>query len=330
MNRLGAALAGEVADPPIRSLFVYCANPVASAPNASLTVRGLQREDLFTVVHDLFLTDTARFADIVLPATSQLEHADLHKPYGHRHLQYNAPAIAPRGEARSNWEVTRLLAAALGFDEPWLRQSVEEVIAEVLDATLATNPLLEGITLERLQAEGTVALHFTPATTVPFADGHFATPSGKLELRSEAMAAEGLDPLPEYTPPAEFSARSDDDDRLVLISAAAHHLVSSSLGSQSGLLAKEGAPRVEIHPQDAAARAIRDGDEVLLANERGACRLRAVVTGDVRPGVVVAPKGRWPSLSPDARNVNWTTSDALADLAGQSTFHSNLVSVRKA
>jgi anaerobic selenocysteine-containing dehydrogenase len=158
MNRLGAALTGEVADPPIQSLYVFCANPVTSAPNAARTMRGLRRDDLFTVVHDLFLTDTARYADIVLPATSQLEHVDLHKPYGHRNLQYNTPAIAPLGEAKSNWDVMRLLAAAMGYQESWLHQQAEEVIAEVLDATRAHNPLLDGITLERLQAEGTVPL----------------------------------------------------------------------------------------------------------------------------------------------------------------------------
>ena len=158
MNRLGAALTGEVTDPPIMSLYVFCANPVVSTPNTGRIIEGMQRDDLFTVVHDLFLTDTARYADIVLPATSQLEQTDLHKAYGHRNLQYNEAAIAPLGEAKSNWDVMRLLAAAMGYDEPWLRQRAEEAIAEVLDATRATNPLLEGITLERLQAEGTVPL----------------------------------------------------------------------------------------------------------------------------------------------------------------------------
>jgi anaerobic selenocysteine-containing dehydrogenase len=167
MNRIGAALTGEVADPPIASLYVYCANPVASAPNAGLTIAGLQRDDLFTVVHELFMTDTAEYADIVLPATSQLEQVDLHKPYGQRSLHYNTPAIAPLGEAKSNWEVMRLLAAGLGYTEPWLRQTGEEVIAEVLDATRAKNPLLEGITLERLQAEGSVTLCFGPGQEVP-------------------------------------------------------------------------------------------------------------------------------------------------------------------
>ena len=344
MNRIGAALTGEVQDPPIMSLFVFCANPVASAPNAGLTVKGLLREDLFTVVHELFMTDTAQYADIVLPATSQLEHVDLHKAYGHRYLQYNQPAIPPLGEARSNWDVMRMLAQALGYQEPWLHESAEEAIRGVLDATRAHNPYLEGITLERLQAEGTVALHFPPGAEVPFADGRFPTPSGKVELRCEAMAAHGLDPLPDYTPPAEFrapkaerrepgdgarsSSPASDLPSLVLLSGASHHFVSSSMANLPSLLAKEGPPFVEINPADAAARGIADGDTVIVENARGWCQLRAVVTGDVPPGVAVAPKGSWARLSPGGRNVNWTTSDALADLAGQSTFHSNLVQIR--
>ena len=164
--------------------------------------------------------------------------------------------FAPLGEAKSNWDVMRLLAAALGYDEPWLRQSAEEAIAEVLDATRATNPLLEGITLERLQAEGTVPLTIPPERDVPFADGHFPTPSGKVELRCDALAAEGLDPLPEYVVPAEFADRAEDDTRLTLIAGAAHHFVSSSLANVPSLIAKEGAiPWIEIHPDDAAAGA---------------------------------------------------------------------------
>ena len=140
MNRLGAALTGEVTDPPIKSLFVFCANPVASIPNASRIVEGLLRDDLFTVVHEQFMTDTADYADIVLPATTQLEQVDLHKAYGHRYLQYNHPAIAPLGEAKSNWDVMRLLARAMGYDEPWLHESAEEAIRGVLDATRANEP----------------------------------------------------------------------------------------------------------------------------------------------------------------------------------------------
>jgi anaerobic selenocysteine-containing dehydrogenase len=167
---------------------------------------------------------------------------------------------------------------------------------------------------------------------VPFADGHYPTPSGKVELYSEAMIAQGVDPLPNYAAPAELAANPDHQRNgwLTLLSGAAHHFVTTSMANQPALLGKEGSPHVEINPADAAARGIRDGDEVVVANERGWCTLRAVVTDDVRPGVAVAPKGYWAKLSPDGRNINWTTSDALADVAGQSTFHSNLVQLRLA
>lgn len=344
MNRLGAALTGEVDDPPIQGLYVFNANPVASTPNAGLIVHGLQRDDLFTVVHELFLTDTARYADIVLPATSQLEHADLHKAYGQTTLQYNAPAIAPRSESKSNWDVMRLLAAELGYQEPWLQQDADAVIAEVLDATRTggrdqVRAVLEGITLERLQQAGSLPLNL-PTGFVPFATETpgicaFPTPSGKLELRCDALAAERIDPLPAYEPPAEFAreqpnlnATAPVNQGLILLSGASHHFVSSSFANAPGLLAKEGPPRVEINPHDAAARGIGDGTEVVVGNARGACRLRAVVTTNVPPGVVVAPKGHWPQFAPDGHNINWTTSDELGDLAGQSTFHSNLVYIR--
>jgi anaerobic selenocysteine-containing dehydrogenase len=327
MNRLGAALLGEVTDPPIQALYVFAANPVASAPNAGRTVEGLRREDLFTVVHELFLTDTADYADIILPATSQLEQTDLHKAYGHTLLTYNRPAIAPLGECKSNWEVMGLLAEALGFREPWLHQSADEVIDEVLTATAAHNPALRGITPERLRAEGTVALA-VPET--PFADGRFPTPSGKVELYSQAMAQMGLEPLPGHFRGPDDGGRGDGTaESLFLVSGASHHFVSSSLASQAGLLERAGPPSVEIHPADAAARGIRDGDTVVVENGRGWFRVRAVVTDGVRPGVVVSPKGRWAKLD-GGRNVNWTTSDVLADMAGQSTFHGNRVWVRKA
>jgi anaerobic selenocysteine-containing dehydrogenase len=334
MNRLGAALTGEVADPPIMSLYVFAANPVGASPNSSLIMQGMLRDDLFTVVHEQFLTDTARLADIVLPATTQLEQVDLHKPYGQRHLQYNHAAIAPLAEAKSNWDVSRLLASAMGYDEPWLHDEPEAVLREILDASRSKNPTLAGVTLERLQAEGTVAYAFPEIDFVPFADGKFPTPSGKVELLCEAVAALGLDPVPDYQPPAEFVAGLAPDEAgqppLVLISSASHHFVTTSMANQPGLVAKEGTPFIEIHPDDAAARQVVHGEDVVVSNERGWCTLRAVVTDDVPPGVTVSPKGRWASLSADRRNVNWLTPDAIADLAGQSTYHSNLVHVRPA
>ena len=355
MNRLGAALTGEAADPPIQSLFVFGSNPAAIAPNAALVHEGLRREDLFTVVHELFMTDTAEMADIVLPATSNLEAPDLHKGYGHTLLRYNHPAIAPLGESKSNWDVMRLLAAEMGFAEPWLHQDADAVIAEVLAATAARNPRLAGITLERLKREGQIALELDDGA--PFADGRFPTPSGKIELYSQRLASDGHDPLPGYSGKfddgrmdrrmdrrrlagssdiSSGSRRDDGDpndsrfdpgDALSLITPAAHHFVTSSLANGPSQLRGEGAPFVEIHPADAAARGIDHGMMVCVENGRGGVMLRAVVTDGVRPGVVASPKGRWSKLF-GGRNVNWTTSDALGDFAGQSTFHSNRVWLR--
>jgi anaerobic selenocysteine-containing dehydrogenase len=330
MNRLGAILTGE-ADPPVYSLFVYNANPVASTPNAGKIVEGLLRDDLFTVVHELFETDTARFADILLPATSQLEHVDLHKPYGHLSLQYNMPAIAPLGEARSNWDVMRCLASATGFNEPWLQQDANDVIREIIEATAQQHPRLAGITLERLQAEGSIPFAISAGEEVPFADGVFPTPSGKVEFNSATAAAKGYDPVPGWEPEVESrtgqEASLSSDARLPLLCPAAHHFVSSTFGNQERMIAKEGAPTLRIHPSDAAARNIRSGQLVRVGNERGWCRLVAEVTDAVRPGVLATTTVWWPEFSPDQRNVNWTTSDRLADLGGGSTFYTNLVTV---
>ncbi|MCB8948283.1 MAG: molybdopterin oxidoreductase family protein [Ardenticatenaceae bacterium] len=334
MNRLGAALLGEVAEPPIKSLYVFGSNPAAIAPNAGRVVEGMQREDLFTVVHELFMTDTAELADIVLPATSQLEHVDLHKSYGHTYLTYNQPAIPPLGESKSNWEVMRLLAAELGFTEPWLRQSADEVIEELLTATAVSRPEFAGITLARLKEAGTIPLNIDP--DVPFADGRFPTPSGKVELYSQTMADMGLAPLPDWgnsvdsggQDGAVLNGRFPSEEALTLLSAAAHHFVTSTFANQEALVGHEGEPFVEIHPEDAAQRGIADGEMVCLENGRGWCEFRAKVTHGVRRGVVASPKGRWSKWS-NGRNVNWLTSDALGDMAGQSTFHSSRVWLRR-
>ena len=330
MNRLGSILTGE-ANPPIASLFVYNANPVASSPNAGKIVEGLMRADLFTVVHELFETDTARYADILLPATSQLEHVDLHKPYGHLSLQYNMPAIAPLGEAKSNWDVMRALAASMGFDDAWLKEDANEVIRSVLEATAQSNPLLAGITLERLQVEGSIPLTIPAEQQVPFANGIFHTPSGKVEFYSEQAAAKGYDPVPCWEPEVESgveeSAQHLADSRLPLLCPAAHHFVSSTFGNQERMIAREGAPTLRIHPRDAESRGIHHGQLVRVSNERGECYLVADVTGDVRPGVLATTTVWWPKFSPDKRNVNWTTSDRLADFNGGSTFYTNMVAV---
>lgn len=330
MNRLGAALTGEVADPPIMSLYVYGANPAAVSPNAGLIAQGLAREDLFTVVHERFLTDTAELADLVLPATSQLEHTDLHRGYGHTVLAYNRAAVPPLGESKSNWEVMGLLARAMGFGEPWLHQAPDEVIAEVLEATARDAPALREIDLARLQREGAVPLAIEPE--VPFEDLRFPTPSGKVELFSERLAQQGLDPLPGWSDNPDMDAVPPGcaaEDALELITPAAHHFVTSTFANQTDLLRREGEPLIELHPADAEARGIAAGTPVLVHNTRGWCVLRAVLTDAVRPGVAASPKGFW-SKRNGGRNVNWTTPDALADMAGQSTFHTNRVWVSPA
>jgi anaerobic selenocysteine-containing dehydrogenase len=330
MNRLGAVLTGE-ADPPVHSLYVFNANPAASSPNSGKIVQGLLRDDLFTVVHELFLTDTARYADIVLPATSQLEQVDLHKPYGHLSLQYNTPAIAPLGEARSNWDVMRGLAEALGFTEPWLREDADAVIRGILEASAPSNSTMTGITLERLQCEGSIPLAIPAERATPFADGVFGTPSGKLEIYSEQAAARGYDPVPNWVPEVEARTGLDGSvavsDPMPLLCPAAHHFVSSSFANVETLRTKEGKPTLRIHPIDAEARAIRSGQWVRVSNERGWCRLVAEVTNDVRPGVLATVSVWWPTFSPDGRNINSTTSDRLADFGGGSTFYTNLVCV---
>ena len=330
MNRLGAILTGE-ADPPVYSLYVYNANPAASSPNAGKIAHGLQRDDLFSVVHELFLTETARYADIILPATSQLEHVDLHKPYGHLTLQYNTPAIAPLGEAWSNWDVMRALAAKMGFQDPWLQEDADAIIREVLEATAGHSPYLDGITLERLKIEGAIALNIPEDEKIPFADGVFSTPSGKVEFYSAQAIEKGYDPVPDWQMEEETPLRKKTGvttkELLPLLCPAAHHFVSSTFANQERLIAKEGAPTLRIHPVDAEERGIRSGQMVRVSNERGWCRLVAEVTEDVRAGVLATTTVWWPRFSPDQRNVNWTTSDRLADFGGNSTFYTNMVAV---
>ena len=328
MNRLGAILTGE-ADPPVYSLYVYNGNPAASSPNAGKIAEGLRREDLFTVVHELFLTETALYADIVLPATSQLDHADLHKPYGHLTLQYNTPAIAPLGEARSNWDVMRALAEKMGFQDAWLQDDAGTIMRDVFTATAAQNAYLDGITLERLKIEGAIPLNIPENEKIPFANGVFFTPSGKVEFYSAQAIEKGYAPVPDWEPEKETRKKAGVEAKefLPLLSPAAHHFISSTLGNQERLIAKEGAPTLRIHPQDAEARGIRSGQLVHVSNERGWCRLNAEVTEDVRVGVLATTTVWWPQFSPDQRNVNWTTSDRLADFGGNGTFYTNMVAL---
>lgn len=325
MTRLGEALT-VTDDPPVKAIFVYNSNPAAVAPDLEAVHRGLMRDDLFVVVHEQFMTDTADYADILLPATTQLEHCDIQKAYGHLYLSWNEAAIAPLGEAVPNTELFRRLAAHVGFDDPCFRDSDEEMARQLLEQD---RPALEGISLEKLRAQGWLRLNL-PETFAPFAEGNFPTPSGKCELFSAAMAADGLDPLPTFTPPRE-SAESDPELAarypLALLSPPAHHFLNTTFVNV--LKRFEGEPTLEINPLDAAARSLVTGDRLRVWNDRGAFEVAAVVTERVKPGVVVAPSIWWRKLAGDGRNVNMTTAQALTDMGGGATFYDNLVEVAK-
>jgi anaerobic selenocysteine-containing dehydrogenase len=326
-SALGDAL--TAASPPVKAIYVYNNNPVAVCPDSNKVIAGFSRPDLFTVVHDVFLTDTADYADIVLPATTQLEHYDIHKSYGHLYVLANNPAIAPVGEAKPNIEVFRLLAKRMGFTEPCFEDSDEEVCRQAVRSNAAR---MRGIEWDTLKERGWQRLA-VPEVFAPFAEGGFPTPSGKCELYSETAAKLGLDPLPAYTPPRENVLSSPGLARrypLAFISPPCRHFLNSSFANLPFARAPEGEPRLDIHPDDARARGIADGVHVRVFNDRGSYTLKAAVSDRARPGVVVAPSVWWKKLSPDGRNANELTSQALADMGGAATFYDCLVEVERA
>lgn len=327
MSQLGDLLT-KVSDPPVRALYVYNSNPAAIAPDQRKVIEGLCREDLFTVVHEQFMTDTTDYADIVLPATTQLEHFDLHKAYGHLYLVINERAIEPLHEAKPNSEVFRLLALRMGFREECFKDSDEEIART---AIASNHPALSGITLDGLREQGWMRLNL-PETFAPFAEGNFPTLSGKCELSSKALAAQGLPAVPDFIPPSESVQSAPQVAKrypLALISPAAHAFLNSSFANLSKQLRQELRPFVEIHPSDAALRGIEDGDRVRAFNERGSCELSAVVTTRARQGVVVSPSVWWNKLSPGQVNINQLTSQNLTDLGGGATFYDALVEIER-
>ncbi len=332
MVQLAEALHGELPGPPVRALYVYNSNPAAVAPDQRRVLSGLKRDDLFTVVHEQFLTDTTDYADIVLPATTQFEHFDLHATYGHYYLQVNQPAIAPLGEAQPNSEVFRRLAKRMGF-EPQLFESSDEVLArEALWEFSEQVPVaLQGITVDRLKQDGPLRLNL-PQKYAPFAGGKFPTPSGKCEFFSQQLADLGHDPLPTYLPPAESPETSPELARrfpLQLLSPPSPHFLNSSFVNVDSLRLSAVEPSLEIHPDDAAERSIQTGDRVRIINDRGEFEAVAQVGPTVRPGVVVAPSVWWHKLTNGRGNANLTTSTRLADFAGGATFFDNLVEVTR-
>jgi len=319
MVELGKALT-ELNDPPVKAMVVYNSNPACIAPNQNLVLKGMRREDLFTVVMEQFQNDTADHADILLPATTFLEHTDLYIAYGHYYVQLARPVLPAPGEAKSNVEVFRLLAERMGFDDPCLRDSEDDMIRTLLDSD---HPFIKGITLEQLDREHFVRLKFAANSEpfLPFANGGFGTPSGKCEFHADTL---------DYEPPVESRLGAKDlrtKYPLEMISAKSHDSMNSTFGNHH--TAERQTSTLFLHSNDARTRGIRTGDRVQMFNDRGSCILTADVNGTVRQGVVWAPSVRWNKLAPDGRGANALTSDRLTDMGGGPTFFSCLVEVAK-
>ena len=348
--RLGRVLTNEEPlDPPIKSLFVYNSNPAIVVPQQEKVIQGLKREDLFTVVSEQFLTDTARYADIVIPATTQLEQFDMMFSWGHLYLSLNQQAIAPVGESVSNTELFRRLARTMGFDDRQWQRSDEEMAMDALDWT---SPALQGITMDLLKEKGWARLNVgTPETYAPHANGNFLTPSGKCELKasmaaggnfvlplfrqgsSEFQAGEPVDPLPTYIPPIESSAtnaRLAAKYPLNVISPKSHAFLNSCYGNLPAQLHHAGQQFIMLNPTDAISRNIGEGSAGRVFNDRGAFEAIAKVSGNVMPGVVVAPLGYWRSLSRVTATVNALNPGAYADLGRAPTFSDTLVEIAAA
>ena len=348
--RLGPALTGELGfDPPIKSLFVYNANPMAMVTEQTKLEKGLERDDLFTVVSEHFLTDTARYADIVLPATTQLEQKDIMFSWGHLYLSYNNAAIEPLGEAVPNTELFRRLAKAMGIEDPSFYRTDDEMIEASLDWT---NPVLQGITLEDVKAKGYARLTVPPASDwAPHRDGNFPTPTGKCEFKSTITGGGNfvvplfrqgyngdqdgtpVDPLPHYIPPNENPQTTPELAKrypLSLISPKSHAFLNSNYGNLPAQTAQAGEEQaVFLHPDDAEQRGIVAGAPIRVFNDRGAFEAFATLSPDVMPGVVMAPSGYWHRSNRKGATVHALTPPAFADLGRGPTFSDVLVQVGK-
>jgi anaerobic selenocysteine-containing dehydrogenase len=325
VNHLGRSLTDDALDPPVSVLFVWNGNPLVSVPQAELIRRGLQRDDLFCVVHEQFMTDTARYADIVLPATTQIEQLDAVTSWGSLHVGLNRPAIEPLGEAVSNTELFRRLSAAMGFTEPELFETDEQM----LDTVLA--PLGDSLRAD-LERDGFARIVEGEDLRL-YAEGGFDTPSGKAELYSETLARQGQDPLPTYEAPAEgpggdhaLTARFP----LVLISPKTHtRFLNTSYSHLAGHGDREGGNHVELDAVDADERGIADGDAVRVFNDRGSLILRARVVERLRPGLAAVPFGWWDTDAAGG-TANSLANDTLTDWGGGAAFYDTLVQVELA
>ncbi len=335
MSALGDALAwsapspppGERGTKPIKALFVYNSNPAAVAPDGNAVLKGLARYDLFTVVHDIFITDTARYADIVLPATTSPEHDDINRSYGHYDLVLNRRAIDPVGESLPNTEVFRRLAKAMSLSDSCFDETDESLIQHAFDWSHKT---LAGQSFATLERDGILRLNYPKKDgfITPFAEGGFGTPSGKCEFYSEALANRGFDPLPIYIPPHEGEASYlMVEFPLSLNTPPARNAMNSTFGNIEALAKPHGPPTVQLNPADAAARNVVEGQTVRVFNHRGVMKLAAHVTDDTRAGVATILWGHWRNHPGAEGFVNDLTSQALTDLGGGATFYDCRVEV---
>ena len=326
-------------EPRIHALFVYNSNPGAVAPNQNAVRRGLARPDLFTVVHDLFFTDTTDYADFILPATTFLEHTDVQGAYGHYFAQLSRQAIEPLGESRSNVWLFGQLAQRMGFPESCFRDTPETMVRQALGIgpdSRSTIPDMEHITFEDLEERGHIplAFHRDPEQHpfLPNATGPLPTPSGKVEFYSESLAAAGLDPLPAFIPAAEsrWSEEADSYPLEFLGRKADNYMNSTFANLESHRKFEAGTSGLlEMHAADAKSRGVAEGDRVRVFNGRGEIHLIAHVNGSVPAGVVSA-RLDWAKLTGEGSNINALTSERLTDLGAGATFYSVLVEVAKA
>ncbi|MGW6663792.1 MULTISPECIES: molybdopterin oxidoreductase family protein [Peribacillus] len=314
MNQIGQALLEK--ENPIRSMFVYGSNPALVAPNANKVQEGLMREDLFTVVHDLFLTETAMFADIVLPATSSYETEDFYNSYWHNYVQIQKPVVEKYGESKSNVELFKLLAVGMGFEEQAFRDSEEDMIRQALD--FPDNPHLEGITYDSLSRN-----QFLKAKMRPMFPGKLPTPSGKIELYSERMKRDGYEPLPTYTPIIK-----DSDLPFLFIPAPNHNFLNSTFSNNAKHISMEKEPKLHMNAADAKTMGIVPGDIVKIWNDRGECLLTAAPGENVLPGVLVS-QGLWQNTPETKQHINSLTPDRLADMGKGAVFFSGRVDLEK-
>jgi anaerobic selenocysteine-containing dehydrogenase len=323
MSRLAEALTDPDLEPPFRALVVWDANPAATVPDQARALRGLARDDLHVTALEHRLTDTARYADVVLPATMQPEHVDIHDSYGHHYLTWNEPAVEPPPGCLPNTEIFRRLAAALDLDHPRLFDDDLELARQHIDTDEAR---ARGITVESLREAGYARVDDLRGTP-PHAEGSFPTPSGRMRLLCPELEELGIDPLVGYTPPAE-AADGDLAERypLVLLTPATRFFLNSTFADIPAHRRLAGAPAVHLHADDAAARGIRDGDLVRVANDRGAFEVPALIHPLARPGVAWAYKAYWMSAE-GGPNVNATTAVRDADMGGSPTFHDNRVEI---